>query len=549
MAFAALPPPAFDARPAPCDGRYRLGATGEGCTDGEVDERPEAGGSWTSDGGEVVWRPDHGPAERHAFHHTRLRTHGDRALAWNPSEARRFGPGGTQAVVAPCELLPASALTADDAWLLCPDGRAVRLHEGGVDTVPLEGLGEGDRAMAWAGGHLLVSDGERVLAFGADGRLRWSLPTGLGTVRSLRGQPGGDWVWVEGVQPGGRFVDAARGQLGITLDALWQGAGWRDGQLVHWRDGVRHAVGPTDVPTVVLDAGIAHAVLSDDGGQLAMGTGSGRVVLVDRDQRRRLDHLLGEGVVKWLAFDDRALWVSHPSDPLPHRFDRRDGTPWPRLDARPYETHCKRLLVLDGLGHCAVYGRQLLWRLSPHEEPRASPDRLVDADQGVGVGVTLSEQGEVRRVRAGRDDEVLGRWPDVHRIATDATGERLLLARTDGQLSVLGSRGIGLQWTGPTGLRDVALSPDGSLAVTGHFDGIARVWSADDGRLLAVLEGVHDDQVATVDIVADSVLTAGWDGRVHRWGLGPLTRDPEPAEVEARWGRTLDELVGSQGSP
>ena len=71
------------------------------------------------------------------------------------------------------------------------------------------------------------------------------------------------------------------------------------------------------------------------------------------------------------------------------------------------------------------------------------------------------------------------------------------------------------------------------------------MWSTDTGELLAVLEGIHDAQVATVDFATDVVLTAGWDGRAHRWGLAPLRTPPDPARIEARWQTSLDALVGT----
>jgi WD40 repeat protein len=63
--------------------------------------------------------------------------------------------------------------------------------------------------------------------------------------------------------------------------------------------------------------------------------------------------------------------------------------------------------------------------------------------------------------------------------------------------------------TPPVGSRSPILnsdvSPDGRLAVTGHRDGLARVWDLRSGRRLATLRG-HRQQVSSVDISPDGRL-------------------------------------------
>ncbi len=548
MAFAATPPPIFDQREVPCDGRYRFGGTAESCLPHDLDDdvSPEAGGTWVSRVGEVVWVPDVGEPRHDAFFHSYATRHGSQAVAWSPTEARWYAPHLAQSLPAPCELLPTAALGPHGAWLACPDGRALYLGDDTVREVVLEGLGPGPRSIGWAADRLVVSDADRLVAFDEEGQMQWVLPLGIGRIRSIRGRPDLDWVWVEGVEPGGRFVDVRHGHGGLRLDARWQGARWADDGLVRWEEGLRHVVQPELAPTVQLDAGIGTAALSPDGSLVALGSGDGQVVLLDsHTAQRRLDIDLGAGVAKWVALSDDALWVSHPSDPMPLRFGLSDGAPLPPPPGRAAGANCKRLLVLDGVGHCALYGRTLLWRLRADEQPRPRPYRLIDTDQGHSVGVVLGEDGEVRRVYAAADDEVVGTFPGSHRLALDHDASHILLATPDGSLTLWREEAQALSWRAPVGLRDVALSADGQLAATGHLDGIARVWSTDTGELLAVLEGIHDAQVATVDFATDVVLTAGWDGRAHRWGLAPLRTPPDPARIEARWQTSLDALVGT----
>jgi hypothetical protein len=57
------------------------------------------------------------------------------------------------------------------------------------------------------------------------------------------------------------------------------------------------------------------------------------------------------------------------------------------------------------------------------------------------------------------------------------------------------------------------------------------------------LEGVHTERIASVQFGEEQLITAGWDGRVHRWALGPLSETVDPAELEETWGVTLAGVV------
>jgi WD40 repeat protein/DNA-binding SARP family transcriptional activator len=87
--------------------------------------------------------------------------------------------------------------------------------------------------------------------------------------------------------------------------------------------------------------------------------------------------------------------------------------------------------------------------------------------------------------------------------------------------------------------RGLKYSPDGSRLVTAGFDGTARIWDAESGRELLVLEG-HTDQVWSADLNADNTraATASWDGTVRVWdattGEELLTlRPPNWSEFDA----------------
>ena len=68
----------------------------------------------------------------------------------------------------------------------------------------------------------------------------------------------------------------------------------------------------------------------------------------------------------------------------------------------------------------------------------------------------------------------------------------------------------------------VALSPDGSRALTGSEDNTAKLWDAATGKEILTLAG-HADEVTAVEFSPDGLtaLTSGRDGRVQLWPTAP----------------------------
>ncbi|MBI5210412.1 MAG: SUMF1/EgtB/PvdO family nonheme iron enzyme [Elusimicrobia bacterium] len=92
-----------------------------------------------------------------------------------------------------------------------------------------------------------------------------------------------------------------------------------------------------------------------------------------------------------------------------------------------------------------------------------------------------------------------------------------------------------LLYDGSKDALSVAVSPDGSQAISGHEDKTARVWELETGRLLKTLEG-HAGAVTAVCFLADRAraLSASKDGSVRVWDVGT--------------GQCLRTLVGHAGA-
>ena len=79
-------------------------------------------------------------------------------------------------------------------------------------------------------------------------------------------------------------------------------------------------------------------------------------------------------------------------------------------------------------------------------------------------------------------------------------------------------------------LRTAEFSPDGDHIITASDDGTARIWDADTGAALAVLEG-HEDVVSAATFSADGrwAVTGSYDGSARVWRVNDFFFEP-PAE-------------------
>ncbi|MDP2311964.1 MAG: hypothetical protein Q8P41_03600, partial [Pseudomonadota bacterium] len=485
---------------------------------------------------------------------------GDTLVALDGADIREVDlrSGAERLSARPCpasERLLALALHEDGRLAAGCSGGAVYVGRGGAFAPTATRIPD-STALAWIDDDFLVGTvrGE-VLRVGLDGVERWRVPTDRAALLQV-GALGADGAWARGPR-GTWLLDAATGSLRAVLP-------FSMGAPTLGADGLLRAVGageggravrawrlPARWPATVLSTarGLSAIAASPDGATLALGDGDvyrwdvatgavGRTALPDA------------GVVKALAWaPDGGRVLASVSGPNDLYVVDADGALVEAADE--VRTLWRRLAWLaDGTRVGLGYGVGVTtWdgRGNRTDVPAGSGSLH---DLGLGADRTaaalLDDTGGVWRLAgAPLGATRLGTLADAHAVDL-GPGGRVVVATADAVVILDEGGREDLRWSvAPRTVVDVAWSPDGAWIATGSLGGMADVWDAKTGALLATLAG-HTDRVAAVEFAPDGtwLATASWDHTARRWSLAPLRGPPpDPAEVEARWGLSLEEAL------
>lgn len=383
------------------------------------------------------------------------------------------------------------------------------------------------------------------------GETHWRRATAVGRTRGMAWSPDASRVLVVGERTGPELRNAATGAIlarfpmgiregGFVGDAVWT----RGRSMTVWD------VPPSSVAVFPGAEGLTTATMSPDGTRIAGTHGGGGARVFDVTTGELLEKLRWhDAVSKWGAWspDGRSYAVSGMGEQGVRRYDAESWSS-ERLSHRAATFRRVGWLADGTLWGASYAGPPSVW--IGDEAPRhvgskpvfdgsSAPDHhaavLVDVDgralrlEPGGSLTELLSDPELVRADLGNDDTLVVATRTTVRILEPDGRERL---RFEPEHTPL----------------DLRLSPDGRWLATGHLDGAARIWSAADGALRAVLRG-HTERVVHVDFEPDGerLLTASWDGNARLWGLAPLEADPQQLldDARRRWGMEPEEALAS----
>lgn len=122
----------------------------------------------------------------------------------------------------------------------------------------------------------------------------------------------------------------------------------------------------------------------------------------------------------------------------------------------------------------------------------------------------------------------------------------------DGTLHVRDAEGQVLRrWRSPSPVLDMTWLARRDVLITGHLDGVVRLWDTRAGTVRAEL-AQHHERVSSVRVSPDGrwLASAGWDGAVRLSDLRALDESPEQVAARAAtWSMSEAEADGEVTSP
>ena len=457
----------------------------------------------------------------------RLLGHPDPAVAdWATELTHRGGPGPWLVPLTPALTPTTTALeqvlaghdgTVESVAVTADGTRAV---SGGDDgTVRVWDLATGQQQAALTGHDGVVesvavtADGTRAVSGGDDGTVRvWDLATGQQQA-ALTGHDGAVW------------------SVAVTADGTRAVSGGDDGTVRVWD----LATGQQQAELTGHDGAVRSVAVTADGTRAVSGGGDGTVRVWDLATGQQQAELTGhDGSV-------RSRWRSPPTGPgrsAAATTARCGCGTWPPASSRPRSP--------------ATTARCSRWRSPPTGPGRSAA--ATTARCGCGTWPPASSRprspattagcGRWRSPRTGPGRSAAattarcgcGTWPPassrpsspattalVRSVAVTADGTRAVSGGHDGTVRVW-DLATGQQQAALTGhdgvVWSVAVTADGTRAVSGGDDGTVRVWDLATGQQQAALTG-HDGAVWSVAVTADGTraVSGGDDGTVRVWDL------------------------------